>query len=89
MDAMQDAEPAESENKVGWNAVIFVDTILPRKLRPTEQITIFQQPNRRLITKRMKSRMQIRPFRPGRRWHRSGTKPGHLISGQTKRPWYL
>ena len=27
-DPTQDAEPAESENKVGRNAVIFVDTIL-------------------------------------------------------------
>ena len=28
IDAMQDAEQVESENKVGLNAVIFVDTIL-------------------------------------------------------------
>ena len=60
--AAQDAEGPESQNKVGLNAVISVDTNLLPKGAEKQQITIFQQPNRYLITHSMKARLQVRIF---------------------------
>jgi hypothetical protein len=62
---LQDAQTPESQNKSPENAVIFVDIKLPPDAGQIGQITIFQQPNRYLITPNMNRKGQVPFFQHG------------------------